>query len=87
MLWICILFGVANVAADIFQCWPVNRSWSGASVAGECFHVAAFYQIVLVINATLEAIILLIPIPMLWKLQLPLRQRVGLVVTFSVGVL
>lgn len=87
MIWICTFSGLANLLADIFQCWPVNRGWEGGSIQGTCDNMATFYKCIIAISVFLEIVIFLMPMPMLWRLHLPVQQRIALMCTFGVGIL
>lgn len=87
MIWICAVSALANLLADIFQCWPVNKGWDGVRIHGTCDNLSTFYKCIIAINVLLEVVIFVMPMPMLWKLHLPIQQRIALMCTFGVGIL
>lgn len=78
----------ANVLAAIFQCTPVSAAWDKAN-AGEytCIDINAFYLANAAVNILTDLLTYSLPIPLALKLQMPLRQRVGLAVILGLGLL
>ena len=53
--------------------------------SGHCMSLNLFYRINTPFNIIVDIAILIIPVPALWKLQAPLRKKVGLTFVFSMG--
>lgn len=79
MLSICWL--VTLIFAITFQCKPVAAVVDGA-VEGECYDVLLGFLITEIINLALDVGVALLPIKTIWDLNLPLRERIGIVIIF-----
>ena len=69
----------------IFACRPVAKSWDLSIKGGSCINVPAVYLATAGTNIATDFAILFLPIPMLWNLQLPKRQKFGLALIFAAG--
>ncbi|KAF4556758.1 Hypothetical protein D9617_1g086390 [Elsinoe fawcettii] len=79
-------YGIAYLFAIIFACKPVARSWD-PTIPGVCFPVAPFYYGTSIINCCIDLMLFILPIPLLLKLQIDKRRKIGLVVAFGLGTL
>jgi len=68
----------------IFQCTPVRGAWD-PSIKASCIHLMLELEIMGILNAITDIITVLLPMPMLWKLQMPLKQKIEVMLTFLVG--
>lgn len=73
----------------MFYCTPVSYTWEGwtGEVAGHCLSFNTFAWIQTSINIVLDTFILILPLPLVWRLNMGKRKRVLLMLMFSVGVL
>ncbi len=70
------------------QCNPVSAYWTpdpDAAANPKCFRADAALLISGVTNILFDLFVYVLPMPMLWKTQLPRRQRIGLMALFGVG--
>ena len=67
----------AFLFATVFQCIPVSTIWTKFEYeyGDSCFKVIPFYYTFQITDATCDLAILILPLPMLWQLQLPLKQK------------
>lgn len=75
LLYLCILFYMAITLAKIFQCTPRTRIWDKA-LPGRCINLAALFIVSSVFNTSSDIAILLIPIFVVWGLQIPFQRKV-----------
>lgn len=75
---------ISSVVADIFQCTPIHKAWR-TSVEGTCINQVALYVANAGLNITQDLLIYFLPVPMLWNLNMPRRQRTALILVFVVG--
>jgi hypothetical protein len=66
----------------IFRCSSVAMAWNVKITHGSCISVKTIAVINGIINSTTDFAILLLPIPFLWPLSLPKRQRIALVLIY-----
>lgn len=83
---ICILLCISVTFADLFQCSPMEKAWYG-NTEGKCIDQLMFFTSTAIVNIILDFTLLALPLPMLWRVQRPLRQRIALVLIFCVGIL
>jgi len=79
----------AAVVATIFQCLPISYSWNGwKGNFGDrrCINLNALVYAASAFNITQELLLIILPLPLLVRLKLSTRQRINVVVLFSLGV-
>ncbi|KAK3358071.1 hypothetical protein B0T25DRAFT_176443 [Lasiosphaeria hispida] len=89
--WVCWflvisvgMYCVASVVATVFQCDPVPRAFNKL-IPGVCINNATFWYANAGFNIATDVIILLIPMPLVWQLQIPRIQKAALIVVFALG--
>jgi hypothetical protein len=82
-----LLYGVAFTVALVFRCWPINAYWSTLSAvrSGQCFNENVVLLLSSGINFVIDIWLVVLPVPSLWRLQLPMKQRTILVILMSLG--
>ncbi|KAF4620234.1 hypothetical protein G7Y89_g14586 [Cudoniella acicularis] len=73
----------------IFQCSPIHFSWHVPEMflAPYCIKFLEFYLALPITDIITDIIVLAMPIPMVWKLQLPLKQKCAVGGMFLLGAL
>lgn len=83
-----LLSGVSALPVFIFGCWPINFFWDKSVQGGVCTAFNNyFYLTEAAINIFIDVILLILPMPMVWKLQISQAQRLGLMGVFALGCL
>ena len=81
----CIAWCLASVLVTIFQCSPVASAWD-PSIGGKCISYFAQFQLgVAISNMLTDIIILCMPLPVIWWLSLPARDKAILSGMFFLG--
>lgn len=70
----------------IFTCKPVEAQWNIAIEGAECLDTKKVYLGASIPNVITDILLLILPVPYVWKLHAPLSQRMILVGMFSLGV-
>ncbi|KAH7324730.1 hypothetical protein B0I35DRAFT_475953 [Stachybotrys elegans] len=78
------LTGFTCTVAGLFQCDPIEKAWR-TQLPGTCFNVVALFMSNAALNIFQDIVIYLLPVPMLWRVQVPLKQRIALICVFVVG--
>jgi hypothetical protein len=81
-------FGCANLFTMIFQCWPLNyfwNGWKGFMVPNTVINMNLFSFVRGGIEIGLDLTILILPLPMLAKLQMSLKRKSQIMSMFCVG--
>lgn len=89
---ITVMVGIALMIAQdttytflvMIRCLPVPAIWD-ARVSGKCINLNIIGLTGAIVGITEHFIILLLPLPELWKLKLSRRKRVQLALVFMVG--
>lgn len=85
-----VIFIVYTVTASMFLglCVPrKGESWALALLSSRCRATIVIAYIQGIFNIVSDFYVLVLPLPVLWKLQLPLRKKVGVSAVFITGLL
>lgn len=81
-LYMCI-----SIVVTIFQCHPIRKAWGHYSTPrGRCIDLTAFWYANSISNIVSAAFTLGLPVKMIWNLQLPRGDKVGLYMVFGLGI-
>lgn len=81
LLLVCWWIGINCLA--IFTCWPVSKSWK--KIPGHCADTQHTFLAATTTNIFADVVLLVLPIPMLWKLHLETNRKVALLGIFVCG--
>lgn len=88
MLWAVGIFvlGYSGVlgGASLIQCLPLKYIWD-RSVKGYCLGIPLAATILAVFNFLTDIIILVMPMPMLWKMQIETKEKYQIMGIFLTG--
>lgn len=86
-VWSCfIMYLVATICA-IAQCVPREKIWNPLMTTGHCINNSAAYLSTAIFNVITDFAILILPMPSLWKLQMPVKQKILTTAIFATGFL
>jgi hypothetical protein len=74
------------IVAQIFSCTPVDAAWLPAKTQ-TCIDNVAFYNAVAISNVVFDVTLLILPMPMVWKLQITHKKKFQVCGVFLVGAL
>ncbi|KAL8979617.1 MAG: hypothetical protein Q9205_005091 [Flavoplaca limonia] len=77
---------IQQILATLVICRPISINWD-ASVNGTCGNVAANCLASAGINTLTDILILILPMPIIWRLHVPLRNKLILSLIFGLGFL
>ena len=69
---------------QLFQCRPVKAGWE-PFMKGNCIHVSIEVMVMACLNVLTDFITLMFPMPLLWRLQMPRKQKLQLIGIFLTG--
>lgn len=78
---------IAAVLVSVLSCTPAKFDWDSTKHNGHCIGASGFILRNSIPNIATDVAILLLPLPVIWKLQLPIRKKVAVTVIFSLGIL
>lgn len=77
---------VALTCAKAFRCHPVSVAWQVApSGTAKCIDIVIIHLASTPVNVQTDLVIMLLPVPVLTGLQLPRRQKIMLILTFTLA--
>ncbi|OCL04356.1 hypothetical protein AOQ84DRAFT_346335 [Glonium stellatum] len=77
---------LAVVIVTCTQCTPISFLWDPTGhPEGHCIDIDSFWRWGSFPNVITDLIMLLLPLPCIWKLQLSKKDKIGLAVTFATG--
>ena len=80
------LYSVTDTFIVIFQCIPIHKAWA-PEIDGHCINLIELGVSSGYINISTDLMILLLPIPMVWSLQLSVKNRLAIMSIFATGIL
>jgi hypothetical protein len=86
LLFMCAAYYISAIFTFTFQCTPREKTWT-PFLEGHCIDVAAAIVVQGAVNLFLDIGILITPLWAIWRLQLPLKRKVGISAVFAVGIL
>ena len=84
MLGIVTSWTIAYFFANLFTCYPITPLVE-PFYGKKCVNSIAMWQSAIVSDIILDFMILVMPAPMVLRLQLPLMQRLGVLGIFMLG--
>lgn len=91
--WVCYILLSANVCLYMatvitinLSCTPRERIWR-RWIPGTCINIDAFNLSITASHLVFDIILSLLPHRVIWKLSMSPRQKIGVSIVFSVGVL
>lgn len=79
-----VLYSGLQTMLAIFQCDPINSLWN-STVTGRCMSMKKVMLSFSGLNIATDILMLILPLPHLWKLKLPLRRKGQLIAIFLLG--
>ena len=72
--------------AGFCSCMPLSYLWEQIEGAqGYCFDINSWFRWSNFANIVTDIVLLILPIPIVWRLQVPKSVRIGLTLTFLLG--
>ncbi|KAI1175096.1 putative alpha-xylosidase [Nemania sp. FL0916] len=83
---VLIAASIAGLFADLFSCTPFEAHWgTAAEQAAHCIDTEALFVWGSFPNILTDIVLLVLPIPIVWKLNASIGLRIGLIITFLFG--
>ncbi|KAF2730897.1 hypothetical protein EJ04DRAFT_499707 [Polyplosphaeria fusca] len=74
-----------GVFVAIFQCTPVQAAWDFTIPNRKCINFIGYLYASSAVTVATDLVLCFLPLPYLWRLQMPLKQRVILCMLFAGG--
>ena len=82
-----IMTGIANIFGAVFQCSPVAYAWDKSIPRGNCMDIVAFSRYMAIPNVVTGAVMLIMPLPVVWNLNIDVSAKIALTATFLHGIM
>ncbi|MCJ1269635.1 hypothetical protein MMC22_009527 [Lobaria immixta] len=79
------LWWVACQCITVFECTPIHFFWTETPTTGHCVNVRTYFIGQAIPNIITDLLIMALPLPPIWKLNLPRRQKFALSGIFLLG--
>ncbi len=79
--------GIINMLNVVFQCSPINNAWDKSMQHGSCIDELVFARYMAIPNVATGAIMLAMPVPMVWRLKITTQLKIALILTFLHGIM
>lgn len=86
LIWLNLVLYLLFLFFTIFSCKPINKYWN-PFISGNCLNTFAINVISPLINTTSDIVIVILPQPIIWNLQISFKKKIGLSTIILVGVL
>ena len=87
VLMFCVAgYGIAFVCVFFTNCVPLDYPWNPVP-GGHCKDVAIEEILSVSVNMVIDTAIVILPMPVLWGLQLATRKKIAISGIFSLGLL
>ena len=78
-------WALAAFLVNTFQCWPVQYYYN-KDLGGHCIgHQTAFFQTIGSLALVEDVVILCLPLPVVWRLEITKGQKSAVTLVFSLG--
>lgn len=79
-----VLYYVATVIAKIWECTPRARAWD-QFIPGHCINVLMLVNVDGIFNAVTDFIMVIMPLQVVWNLNMKVTKKVYVVLAFTFG--
>lgn len=80
-----LCYSITTIFTNIFQCTPVDSNWD-ASIVAHCVDLNTALVVLSSINVLTDFIILVLPMPLIWRLKTSIRRKMQLTSIFLLGI-
>ena len=74
-----------NAMGFTWVCQPIHKYWDNSIVTGRCINYDEYFLATACVNAAADLTLLVLPIFILYKLQLPLRRKISAALLLMTG--
>ncbi|KAJ5361558.1 hypothetical protein N7541_002402 [Penicillium brevicompactum] len=80
-----LLYWVATVFTLALGCRPVQYNWN-RKIPGSCGDIRKIQLGSAGFNMVMDLLVVLLPLPVIWRLQMSSRKKIGVSVSFAIGI-
>ncbi|KAL8650451.1 MAG: hypothetical protein Q9210_003812 [Variospora velana] len=79
-----VAFGVGLIMSCLLICQPIALNWD-KTLDGECGSTLGLEITFAAVNMVIDAAIVFLPTPVIWRLQMPVKRKIGVSCMFGLG--
>ncbi|ETN36845.1 uncharacterized protein HMPREF1541_07832 [Cyphellophora europaea CBS 101466] len=76
---------IVNIFTTLFQCSPIYAAWDFQAIKPKCLPIMKVYYFSTAFSILTDVLLCVLPLPFLWKLKLPLREKYIVSALFGFG--
>jgi len=80
-----ILWNISDIIAGLLSCRPIAKNWD-FTLPGTCGSQPKFYFSKGVVNLIADTVIIVPPMPYLYRLRMPMRRKLLAMALLSIGI-
>ena len=84
---VIVLYSILGSFEFLFNCRPIAKNWDVTVSGGSCINVAKILMTHGIINIATDVAMLVLPVMLVYKLQLPMKQKMAVAGLFMTGTL
>lgn len=84
--FVVVATGLATMLGSVLKCIPMARNWDH-NVPGRCIDELTFARYTSIPNVVTGFAMLILPLPMVWRLKISVHQKIALTATFLHGIM
>lgn len=84
--FLVFLYWLSSVLTIALLCRPVAYNWN-RSIPGTCGNVLKIEYASAGFNMGIDLGVVLLPLPIVWRLQMSSRKKIGVTASFAIGIL
>ena len=86
LMGVLVATALVTFITNLVQCVPLEFAWNVERVAGaHCLNQQLFWSLISLPNIITDLVMLALPVPVICKIQLSWKDKVGLLLTFAAG--
>jgi hypothetical protein len=84
---VSVLYFLSVLLETFLLCTPVEFNWDKTITTGTCNKGSNIAFILAgTTNLAIDVFVVLLPMPTIWRLQLPMDRKIGIMAMFSLGI-
>lgn len=85
VMCVSIINSTINAFGFAWVCQPIEKYWDFSILTGKCIDLNRYFLATACINAATDLVLLVLPVFILHKLQLPLQRKLGAALLLMTG--
>lgn len=76
---------IGTTVAGFLLCIPLDYTWDRTIPGGHCFDINSDFRLGSLANIVTDVVMLVLPLPVIWKIRTTSHIKIGLTITFATG--